>query len=186
MFGRFRGAARKDGDIASRLYGAIVAQAREPALYASVGVPDTIDGRFDMVILHAVLLIARLDREGERGKAVAQAVFDTFSRDMDRTLREMGVGDLTVPRRVRAMAEGFYGRLAAYAPGLGNRDRAALAAAIDRNVFPDPSNPPAADALAGYALASAETLAAVPLDEILGGRVAFAAPRLHAPERLPA
>jgi cytochrome b pre-mRNA-processing protein 3 len=111
-----------------RLYTAAVAAARAPALYAELGVPDTLDGRFDMVGLHAFLLIDRLRRDVPPGPDLAQSVFDAMFSDMDQTLREMGVGDLTVGKRVRAMWEAFHGRAAAYETALDAAEDGALAA----------------------------------------------------------
>src|SRR5262245_52127762 len=133
IFHLFRRTPQADS-IAS-LYGTIVAQARAPAFYQICGVPDTVNGRLEMIILHAVLLLARLGREGEPARQVGQKVFDTFCRDMDGSLREMGVGDLAVPRRMRGIGEAFYGRQAAYREALAAPDEAALAAALARNVF---------------------------------------------------
>jgi cytochrome b pre-mRNA-processing protein 3 len=118
-----------------RLYGAAVAAARAPRLYAGLGVPDTLDGRFEMVGLHAFLLIDRLRREAAPGPDLAQSVFDAMFSDMDITLREMGVGDLTVGKRVRAMWEAFHGRAAAYEAALADADDTALEAALARNVW---------------------------------------------------
>ena len=100
------------------LYGAAVAAAREPFLYTGLGVPDTLDGRFDMVALHTFLLIQRLKREPSPGPALAQAVFDAMFSDMDINLREMGVSDLSVGKRVKVMWEAFHGRANAYAAAL--------------------------------------------------------------------
>jgi cytochrome b pre-mRNA-processing protein 3 len=97
-----------------RLYEQIVAQARRPWLYGTIGVPDTVDGRFDMIVLHAYLIFDRLGQADERAKALSQAVFDEMFKDMDRSLREMGASDLAVGPKVRRMAEVFYGRSQAY------------------------------------------------------------------------
>jgi cytochrome b pre-mRNA-processing protein 3 len=117
------------------LYGAAVAAARDPFLYTGLGVPDTLDGRFDMVSLHTFLLIQRLKREVPPGPVLAQAVFDAMFSDMDINLREMGVGDLSVGRKVRVMWEAFHGRSAAYAAAMSSGDVAALDAALERNVW---------------------------------------------------
>jgi cytochrome b pre-mRNA-processing protein 3 len=119
---------------AERLYAAAVAQARRPEIYADWRVPDTVDGRFDAIALHVFLVLHRLKAEGPVAAGLAQDLFDTMFADMDRSLREMGTGDLGVGRRVRAMAEGFYGRIAAYEAGLDG-DAAALAAALRRNLY---------------------------------------------------
>ena len=112
------------------------------------GVPDTLDGRFDLIGLHAFLLIHRLRFLPAPGPALAQAVFDAMFSDMDKALREMGVGDLSVGRRVRAMWEAFHGRAAAYQEALDSPDAAALPAALARNVWRGRAPPPAPRALA--------------------------------------
>ena len=118
-----------------RLYAAAVAAAREPFVYQALGVADTLDGRFDLVCLHSVLLVRRLQREAEPGPALAQAVFDAMFSDMDVNLREMGVSDLSVGRRMRAMWEAFHGRAHAYDAALKAGDQPALEAALVRNVW---------------------------------------------------
>src|SRR3979490_1450818 len=95
------------------IYGMIVAQAREPLFYRAMGVPDTVNGRFDMVLLHLWMVLRRL-RGGEGGAGPPPALFDHFGGDMDANLRELGVGDLTVPKRMQKFGEAFYGRAAAY------------------------------------------------------------------------
>ena len=117
------------------LYGAAVAAARAPYLYRDIGVPDNLDGRFDMVGLHAFLVIRRLQALPAPGPALAQAVFDAMFSDMDTNLREMGVGDLSVGKRVRAMWEAFHGRSEAYQAALEAGDAAGLAAVLERNVW---------------------------------------------------
>ena len=117
------------------LYGAAVAAARNPVFYAELMVPDTVDGRFDMVSLHVYLLVRRLAVLPAPGPALGQAVFDAMFSDMDVNLREMGVGDLSVGKRNRAMWEAFHGRSAAYQAALGEPDDEALARALLRNVW---------------------------------------------------
>lgn len=123
---------RRREQAASDLYLAAVAQARQPVYYASLGVPDTLEGRYDMIVLHVWMVVRRLTRVG--GEAVGQAMVELMFADMDRNLREMGVTDLRVGKRVLNMAEAFYGRAAAYDKALDEGD-AALAAALDRNVY---------------------------------------------------
>ncbi len=152
-----------------------MAAARHPRLYADWGVPDTLDGRFDMITLHTYLVLERLKGEEPEFR---QAVVDEFFRDMDRSLREMGVGDLSVGKKVRKMAESFYGRIAAYdaalaAPGDG------LAAALARNVFPDEEGGPdiaGVRRLAEFVLTQRARLAAQPVRAIAGGDVRFEEP----------
>src|SRR5215468_6654959 len=151
----------RDDTIAS-LYGTIVAQARAPAFYQTYGVPNTVNGRLEMIVLHAVLLLRRLSaRQRPGGSAAAgQAMFDLFCRDMDGNLREMGVGDLAVPRAMRQIGEAFYGRQAAYGSALDAPDNGPLAAALQRNVFADGSEPAPASRLAIYVREAARRLAA--------------------------
>lgn len=173
MFRRLFNRNRRNEAIAYSLYGAIVAQARQPTLYTEFGVSDTLDGRYDMIVLHGFLLFHRLKTETEQNRAIGQAVFDIFLKDMDGTLREMGVGDLTVPKKLKKMAEVFFGRVRAYDEALTAGDHAALVAAIERNVFPDGAPEGAAEQLALYAESSVASLAAQSLDEILSAELAY-------------
>ena len=156
------------------LYAAVVAAARDSDLYARLGVPDTLDGRFDLVGLHAFLLIRRLGSLPEPGPDLAQAVFDAMFNDMDVNLRELGVGDLSVGRKVRAMWEAFHGRSTAYRAAIEAGDAAALAAALERNVWR--GAPPRAGApaeLARAALAQEAHLAGQGLADLGKGIVTF-------------
>jgi cytochrome b pre-mRNA-processing protein 3 len=161
------------GEGAGLLYAAAVAQARQPGFFLHCGVPDTVDGRFDMISLHVHVVLRRLRQGGETAAETAQAVFDAMFADMDRSLREMGVGDLGVGRRVKAMARAFYGRVAAYDAGLDG-GAGALEDALKRNVFRAAEPVPGAPAiLAAYMRRAARGLANQPLDALLAGRVAF-------------
>jgi cytochrome b pre-mRNA-processing protein 3 len=156
------------------LYGAAVAAAREPYLYTALGVPDTLDGRFDMVSLYTFLLIQRLKREPAPGPALAQAVFDAMFSDMDINLREMGVGDLSVGRKVRVMWEAFHGRAAAYAAAINAGDTSALEAALVRNVWRgEPPPDDAAKALRRVVLAQDTHLDDQPLSALTHGTANF-------------
>ena len=159
------------------VYEAIVAAARHPRLYADYGVPDTVDGRYDMIILHLILVLERLKLGVEEG-ALAQRLTDYFFADMDRSLREMGVGDLSVGKKVRRMAEVFYGRARAYAQALEAESPDTLAEALVRNVFPDRAMPGDAERLAGYALSLHERLHKTPIESMLAGGIGFAEPVL--------
>jgi len=161
------------------LYGAAVAAARNPWFFSALGVPDSLDGRFDLVGLHVALLIRRLRQDPDpRGAQLAQAVFDAMFADMDVNLREMGVGDLSVGKRVRQMWEAFHGRARAYEAALDAGDRPALAAALQRNVWRTLSEAeaPGAAHLAAHAEAVAAALAAQPLAGLLRGEVRIPAP----------
>ena len=127
-------------DTIQGLYGAIVAQARKPGFYADYGVADTSEGRFDMILLHLILFVRRLRRETGPIRALGQGVFDLFCRDMDHSFREMGIGDLAVPKHMRRVAEAFYGRAAAYDAAIEGDDEQ-LTAVLARNIFPPSAVP---------------------------------------------
>lgn len=126
---------KKTKDHAHLLYVAIVNQARQPFLFDNFGVPDTVDGRFDMISLHVFLILRKLNTDENKVEGLSQSLFDTMFDDMDRSLREMGAGDLGVGKRVKAMATAFYGRLYAYEKAMENEDSELLTGAILRNVF---------------------------------------------------
>ena len=182
LFALFR--RRKLERPAFALYGAAVAAARAPAWYTGLGVPDSLAGRFDLINLHVALLIRRLRRDPDpRGPALAQAVFDAMFADMDVNLREMGVGDLVVGKRVRRMWEAFHGRARAYEAALDADDAAALALALGRNIWG--GHPPGmlgdladlpARAMAAHAVAQDAVLAGQEFVSLLAGRVSFLAP----------
>jgi cytochrome b pre-mRNA-processing protein 3 len=115
------------------IYGMIVTQAREPLFYRDLAVPDTVNGRFDLLVLHLWLVLRRL-RGTEGAAGLSQALFDRFCNDMDDNLREMGVGDLTVPKRMQAFGEAFYGRTAAYDMALEAGEEP-LAQALCKNIL---------------------------------------------------
>jgi cytochrome b pre-mRNA-processing protein 3 len=154
-------------------YRRIVERARAPVFYTEWGVPDTLDGRFELLALHAFLVLHRLRRDHGETEAFAQDLFDAMFADLDRALREMGVGDLGVGRRVKAMVAGFYGRIVAYEQGLA--DGAALGAALRRNLYGTAEPSAAQLALAAdYVVRQAAALAALPAAALLAGEVAFA------------
>ena len=157
------------------LYGRIVAQARAAAFYASYGVPDTIDGRFDLIVLHLVLLLARLGEDAKTGRDVGQDLFDAFCRDLEGNLREMGVGDLAVPKRMRSFGEAFYGRQAAYLAALAAPGDGELEKALARNIFAGAETEGAAR-LARYARAALRHIESQSEDALLRGEVVFPEP----------
>jgi cytochrome b pre-mRNA-processing protein 3 len=141
------------------LYVTIVAQARAAPFYRICGVPDTVNGRFEMVVLHTVLVLRRLESEPDPVRRLGQALFDCFCRDMDGSLREMGVGDLAVPDKMRKIGEAFYGRQAAYVAALEASDPEPLIEALARNVLGAPETDLGAVRLATYVRAAAGRLA---------------------------
>jgi cytochrome b pre-mRNA-processing protein 3 len=156
------------------IYGMIVTQAREPLFYRDLGVPDTVNGRFDLVLLHLWLVLRRLKSVGS-GTALSQALFDHFCTDMDDNLREMGVGDQTVPKRMREFGEAFYGRTAAYDMALAEGTDA-LAGAISKNVLNGEKMEKARE-IAAYAEAAIAKLAELDDAALLGGRWQFPLPQ---------
>ena len=146
----------QDPNIAA-LYGTIVAQARSPIFYRGYGVSDTVAGRFEMIVLHLVLVLQRLRSESPAAQVLGQEIFNLFCRDIDDNFREMGMGDLAVPREMRKVGEAFYGRAAAYEAGLA-ADDAALTAALARNIFGECMG--GARRLATYMRAAMQQLAA--------------------------
>lgn len=148
---------------AEALYRAIMRQTRRPEFYDRGGVADSFEGRFDLLVLHVALVILRLRAEGEEGKALAQSLFDVFFTDMDAALRELGVADTGVGKRIRHMSEAFYGRLDAYGRGLADDDGEALRQALARNLYGSPGLAgPHVAAMAGYVRDCARQLAQIP------------------------
>ena len=125
---------RRQRDLADRTYVALVTQARTPAFYADLLVPDSLDGRFELMVLHVYALTRALDGRSEAAATLARQVLEAMIDDMDRTLREIGVGDMSVGRKVKQMAAAFYGRSAAYDAARDDEGRA-LEDAIVRNVY---------------------------------------------------
>jgi cytochrome b pre-mRNA-processing protein 3 len=171
-------------DAARKLHVALATQARQPAFYAAHGVPDTLDGRFDCLALHAFLVLDRLKTEaGKDAASLAQHLVDAFVEDMDRSVRELGVGDMGVARRVKQMAQALYGRSAVYSAALSDSDPSALHDALKRNLFGTLDAPPEAGiaAVARYMRASRATLAATDLAALMAGAPVFADPVGAAP-----
>ena len=170
---------RKDPfrDTAIALYEQIVEQSRKPAFYAVAKAPDTVEGRFEIVAVHVYLVLRQLKSGGDRAKKLSQALFDVFFQNMDDSLRELGVGDLSVGKKIRALGEAFYGRVGAYETGLDENDADALAAAIARNVF-EVEMDPGAQRIAAYLVEADSALANAPLEELMKGVVQFPEPVL--------
>lgn len=166
------------------LYGTIVAQARSPSFYRGYGVPDTVAGRLDMIILHLVLLLRRLAAPSGAAQPIGQQVFDRFCRDIDDNLREMGVGDLAVPKQMRRVAEAFHGRARAYENALAVEGEDALAAALARNVFAAAEPPLGAWRLAAYMRETARRLADQATDALVRAEPDFPDPDAVEPTSL--
>ena len=159
-------------DVIERLNTAIVEAVRTPAFYLAGEVADTFNGRFELLVLHAALAVRRLRALGEPGPSIAQALVDQLVRNLDPALRELGVGDMAVPKRMKRLAEGFLGRSVAYDRALLAQD-GALEEALSRNVYA--AARPAAD-LAAYVRAAAAAVDAVPLEAFAQGLLRFPDP----------
>ena len=186
MFGRRSGKSSAQA-VADRLHGWAVRQSREPALYASMGVPDTVEGRFELLTLHIILLLERLRAVGPddapTAGALQQTLFDIFLSRLDGAMREMGVGDLAMGKRMRKLGEVFYGRARAYESAFAaSPSRDELLDLVKRTLLADS---PHADvsALADHILRCRDRLSVIPTVDILGGDATdrAAAPLIHAP-----
>ena len=169
-FNHFRKPRQAPRGTIEAIYGMIVTQAREPIFYRDLGVPDTVNGRFDLLLLHLWLLLRRL-RTVEGATELSQALFDRFCEDMDDNLREMGVGDQTVPKRMRAFGEAFYGRVQAYDQAIEGGVEA-LAAAICKNIL-NGASLDQAKRLAAYARATDADLGRTDEAALLGASFKF-------------
>ena len=159
---------------ADNLYGAIVAQARRTFFYSELGVPDTVTGRFELLALHVFVFMERM-REGPV-EPITQAVTDTFFREQDLAMREMGVADLKVPRRMHRLADDFYARSAQYRECIDACDRERLAGVIAAGILDREAADPDAWALADYMSAALKLLNEQPEEAFRAGRIAFPDP----------
>ena len=155
-----------------KLYASAVSQARNPGFYGDGRTPDTAEGRFELYTLHVILLLHRLKRQGERAQETGQALFDAYLRGLDDGLRELGVGDISVGKKMRKLGEAAYGRVKAYDDALPTfaDEPQALTALIGRTVLRDEAHP-FAGAIAAYAAWAATALEGQPLDHLLDGAV---------------
>ena len=176
-FRRIRERRRRER-IAHDLYSAIIHQSRQPQFYLNGAVPDTLDGRFELIVLHSFLVMRRLNHmpveRTEEAKALSQALFDLMFDDMDQNLRELGVGDMSVGKKVKQMAQAFYGRVAAYEDGLAVGE-AALAEALRRNLYGTLENVSApVIAMAAYVMRQNSVLSGLADEMVMDGGVVFA------------
>lgn len=176
LFGRSGRQNRARRDIVDAIYGQIVAAARQPEPYARWQVPDTPLGRFEMMALHVFLFMHRMRGETGAAAELTQGVTDEFFKDVEHSLRELGIGDMGVPKRMKKLARMFYGRAEAYGEAIDNRDAEALAAALRRNVVPELGHWPEAANVAAYAFAVNDALAHVAVDTILAGELPMPGP----------
>ena len=173
LFGRERSANRA---ITGALYASIVAAARQTLFYSDWNVPDTPLGRFEMLSLHMFLFQHRMRGEAGASHELAQILIDDFFEDVDHSLRELGIGDMGIPKRMKKLARMYYGRTAAYDDALARNDREALKAALARNIRPDAQLWPESEKLADYVVGAVEMLAAQDSGSIRSGSIDFPAP----------
>lgn len=169
----FRGSRNANAEIVDAVYAQIVAAARQPAFYAEWDVPDTPLGRFEMVSAHVFLFLRRTRGEAGPLAQLSQELTDEFFKDVDHSLRELGIGDMGVPKRMKKLARMFYGRVESYATALEAGDMDALADALGRNVRPQVETWPQARQLARYLMAADRHLRGQPGEALLAGDVRF-------------
>ncbi|NIZ02226.1 ubiquinol-cytochrome C chaperone family protein [Thalassospira lucentensis] len=171
MFGWLKKKDRKHAS-AVDLYTAMVTQARQPEFYSKLGVADTKEGRFDLILVHAFILFRRLKAE-DGDKDLAQEVFDVMFADLDQNMREMGIGDVGILKRIRKMSDSYHGRIVAYEEGMQS-GAAELAAALDRNLYADTDvRDEQLMAVVGYVHDALTLLEQQTLSEIQNGKVRF-------------
>jgi len=170
-----------DHEQALMLYRVVVEQSRRPVFYGEpFSVEDTPDGRYDLVAIHAFMIMRRLKDGNDAAIELSQALHDLMFADMDQNLREMGIGDHGMPKRMKKLAEGFRGRIAAYDAGLEDAatgNTGTLKGALSRNLYrkTEPSDT-ALEAMSEYLVRQDKRLAQLPIDDLLVGKVSFGVP----------
>ncbi len=159
---------------AEQLYLKIVEQSRQADFYRTFGTPDTVDGRFEMISVHAFMAMRRLKGGSEEASELSQLLFNVMFDDMDRNLREMGVGDLSVGKRIKTMAKVFYGRIVAYEEALSGEGET-LEQALSRNHYGtlDEIDTAAVGRLANYIRKNCQLLEAQDLTDLKSGKIQF-------------
>lgn len=168
IFGLF-GKKKHNQVIVDRQYSALTAAARNPVFFIDYGMPDTVMGRYEMLSIIMILFFRRTARSGASGNELAQEIVDMFFQDLDHSIRELGIGDQGVPKRMKKLAGMFYGRLEAYAKAMDVSDTQELAASLARNIHPGVEPAPDMSALAGWMMTAEQGLATIPEDDIARG-----------------
>jgi cytochrome b pre-mRNA-processing protein 3 len=162
--------------IVDRQYAALTSTARNPVFYSDLDVPDTVMGRFEMLSIVMILFFRRTAKSDASGQELAQEIVDAFFQDIDHSIRELGIGDQSVPKRMKRLAGMFYGRLETYAAALEAGDTEKLADALRRNIYPGMADAPAMPELADWMIAAEAALAGVSEDEISRGQAVLPLP----------
>ncbi|MDP2118944.1 MAG: ubiquinol-cytochrome C chaperone family protein [Hoeflea sp.] len=161
-------------------YERLTSAARSAVFYEAMDVPDTVMGRFEMISVHLLLYLRRTNSAGPAANGIAQDIVDAFFEDVDHSIRELGVGDLGVPKRMKKFARMFYGRAQSYGQALDAGDGAALAEALRRNIHPEQTETaPSMRALADWMTRTARELEDIPEDVLAAGRLVFPAAELE-------
>lgn len=162
--------------LVAQQYAVITEAARSPAFYAEMGVPDTVLGRFEMISIHLLLYLRRTGSGAAAARGIAQDILDAFFEDVDHSIRELGIGDMGVPKRMKKLARMFYGRVRSYGDALDAGDDLALREALTRNIHPDHAGTaPSMQALADWMMQTARVLAETPEDKLAAGQLRFPA-----------
>ena len=160
--------------LVERQYAEITGAARSPVFYETMGVPDTVMGRFEMISIHLILYLRRTSSAGEATQGLAQELVDAFFEDVDHSIRELGIGDTGVPKRMKKLAKMFYGRLNSYGQALDTDDGQALVEALKRNLHPDSGDDaPSMQPLADWMIDTARALEDVAEDRLAAGQLSF-------------
>lgn len=175
IFGLFRKKQRNQ-PIIDRQYASLTSAARVPFFYSDLGVPDTVMGRFELLSIVMILFFRRTAKSGTSGQELAQEIIDAFFQDLDHSIRELGIGDPGVPKRMKKLAGMFYGRLESYAAALEAKDQDGLAAALSRNIHPKAAPDHPMHGLAEWMIAAEARLLVVGEDEIAHGTLVMPAP----------
>ncbi len=178
IFGLFRNRKHNQA-IVNRQYEALTAASRQPVFFLDYGMPDTVMGRFEMLCVVMILFFRRTSRSPVSGQQLAQEIVDAFFQDLDHSIRELGIGDVGVPKRMKKFAGMFYGRLESYAKALDAGDEAALSEALARNIHPTAPDAQDMRALASYMIEAERKLAAVPEETIATGALTLPVPPIE-------
>ncbi len=178
MIFRLFGRKNSNAAIVERQYAILTAAARQPFFYTDLDVPDTVMGRFEMLSAVLIVYFRRTRSSARSGQEIAQEIVDAFFEDVDHSIRELGVGDVAVPKRMKKFASMFYGRLESYAAAMEKKDAEELAAALKRNFHPKNDDPSLTMAgLASYLLLAEAELAGLGEDIVETGTLKLPAPQ---------
>lgn len=175
IFGLFK-KKKHNRVIVDRQYAALTSAARTPVFYTDLGMPDTVMGRYEMLSITMILFFRRTAKSPTSGQELAQEIVDAFFQDLDHSIRELGIGDQGVPKRMKKLAGMFYGRLETYAKALDAGDLGELAKGLARNIYPENQSAPDMARLAAWMAEAERHLAVTPEDDIARGNAVIPQP----------